>query len=79
MGLWYLMKELFRDRKFRWLLVALLAIVPFEILSLFSIHLPLWIELPLLLAVIVIFGRKVFIGGFRSLMKLNFADIDPTV
>jgi len=61
MGLWYLMKELFRDRKFRWLLVALLAIVPFEILSLFSIHLPLWIELPLLLAVIVIFGRKVFI------------------
>lgn len=76
MGLWYLMNELFRDRKVRWLLAALLAIVPFEILSLFSIHLPLWIELPLLIAVIVVFGRKVFIGGIRSLMKLNFADID---
>ncbi len=70
------MKELFRDRKFRWLLAALLAIVPFEILSLFSIHFPLWIELPLLIAAIVAFGRKVFIGGIRSLMKLNFADID---
>ncbi|MCL4477190.1 MAG: cation-translocating P-type ATPase [Nitrospirae bacterium] len=70
------MNELFRDRKVRWLLAALLAIVPFEILSLFSIHLPLWIELPLLIAVIVVFGRKVFIGGIRSLMKLNFADID---
>ncbi|MDA8239201.1 MAG: cation-translocating P-type ATPase [Nitrospiraceae bacterium] len=70
------MNELFRDRKVRWLLAALLAIVPLEILSLFSIHLPLWIELPLLIAVIVVFGRKVFIGGIRSLMKLNFADID---
>ncbi len=70
------MNELFRDSKVRWLLAALLAIVPLEILSLFSIHLPLWIELPLLIAVIVMFGRKVFIGGIRSLMKLNFSDID---
>ncbi|MEW6714892.1 MAG: cation-translocating P-type ATPase [Nitrospirota bacterium] len=70
------MDELFKNMKFRWLFATLLAIVPLEILSLFSIHLPLWIELPLLIAVIVVFGRKVFIGGIRSLMRLNFADID---
>lgn len=70
------MNELFRDRKFRWLLTTLLAIAPLEILSLFSIHLPLWVELPLLIAVIAAFGKEVFISGTRSLLKLKFSDIN---
>lgn len=60
-----------------WKLVsALIVVVPFEILSFFSIHLPLWFELPVFLIIIIFFGRDVFKSGFKSLAKLNFSDIN---
>jgi len=34
-------KELLTNNKFRWLLASLLVVVPFELLSFFSIHFPL--------------------------------------
>ena len=46
------MKELLKNVKFRWLLVALIIIIPFLVLSYFSIHAALWIELPIFLAII---------------------------
>lgn len=70
------MKELFKNVKFRWLLAALIVIIPFLILSYFSIHAPLWVELPIFSAIIVIFGRKVFLSAFRSLIKLKLSNIN---
>jgi len=70
------MKELLNNNKFRWLIVSLLLVAPFEVLSFLSIHFPLWIELPLFFVIIIIFGRKVFISGSRSLFKLDFSNIN---
>lgn len=70
------MKELFKNIKFRWLLAALIVIIPFLILSYFSIHASLWVELPIFSAIIVIFGRKVFLSAFRSLIKLKLSNIN---
>jgi len=70
------MRERLKNAKFRWLIATLLIIIPFEVLSLFSIHFPLWIELPLFFIVISIFGRSVFLSGIRSLIKLNFSNIN---
>jgi len=67
---------LLKNKKFRWLLATLLIIAPFEILSFFSIDFPLWIELPLALIIIAVFGREVLLSGIRSLLKLNFANIN---
>jgi len=70
------MKELIKNVKFRWLLVALIIIIPFLVLSYFSIHASLWIELPIFLIIIAIFGRKVFISAFKSLIKFNLSNIN---
>jgi len=69
-------RELLQNNKFRYLLLAFLIVLPFEILSLFSIHLPKFIELPLFLALIFIFGRNVFLSGIRSLFHFRFSDIN---
>ena len=69
-------EELLKNNKFRWLIVTLLVVTPFEVLSFFSIHFPLWIELPLFFAGIIIFGKKVFVSGIRSLLKLDFSNIN---
>ena len=62
--------------KIRWLVGALLLIIPLEILSFFSIDLGLWIQLPLFIGIILVFGRSILASGFRSLLKLNFSDIN---
>ncbi len=69
-------KELYSNTKFRWLMAALLVVAPFSALSFFSIHFSLWFELPFFLTIIVIFGRKVFISGVKSLLKFNFSNIN---
>lgn len=67
---------LLKNNKFRSLIVTLLVVAPFEVLSFFSIHLPLWIELPLFFGIIIVFGRRVFISGIRSLVRLDFSNIN---
>ncbi|MBU1290641.1 cation-translocating P-type ATPase [bacterium] len=69
-------EELLKNNKFRWLIATLLVVTPFEVLSFFSIHFPLWVELPLFFAGIIVFGKKVFISGIRSLLKLDFSNIN---
>ena len=69
-------EELLKNKKFRWLIATLLVVAPFEVLSFFSIHFPLWVELPLFFAGIIFFGKKVFISGIRSLLKLDFSNIN---
>lgn len=68
--------DLFKDRKFQYLLLALLLVLPLEVLSLVSIHLPLYFELPFFALLLFIFGRKVFLSGLQSLAHLNFANIN---
>lgn len=67
---------LFRQKKFLLLLGALLIVVPFEILSLLSVHLSPWIEVPLFLGLIIVFGHRVFVSGFKSLFAFNFSNIN---
>jgi len=62
--------------KIWWLVFALLLIAPLEILSFFSINLSIWLKLPFFIAVIFIFGRKIIISGFKSLLKFNFSNIN---
>ncbi len=71
-----LIAELFREHKFKRLFATLALIVPLEILSLFSIHLPWFIEYPLFAGIIYLFGRTVIIGGLQSLLRLNFSNIN---
>ena len=69
-------KELYQNRKFKYLFWALLIVLPFEILSFFSIHLPKIIEIPLFVSFILIFGRNVFKEGIQSLFRLRFSDMN---
>lgn len=71
-----LYEELYQNKKFRYLLWAFLIVLPFEILSFFSIHLPKIIEIPLFITLILIFGRSVFKGGLQSLFHLRFSDMN---
>lgn len=70
------LKELLSEKKFRFLSLIFLLVVPFEIMSLFSIHLPLWFEMPIFLMILFAVGRKVFQSGIESLFHLNFSNIN---
>jgi Cd2+/Zn2+-exporting ATPase len=70
------MRELFKNTRFRWQLAALAVIIPFLILSYFSIHASMWVELPIFGVILVFFGREVFLSAFRSLIKLKFSNIN---
>lgn len=58
------------------LVIALIVIIPLELLSLFSVDLSLWFKLPLFIGIIFIFGRNIFASGAKSLWKLNFSNIN---
>ena len=68
--------SIFGDKKFRWLLVSLVVIIPFEIASLLSASFPLWLELPIFAVIVYVFGKDVFKSGLKSLLKLNFSNIN---
>jgi Cd2+/Zn2+-exporting ATPase len=70
------MKEILEDNKFRWLIITLLIVFSFEFLSFFSVRFPWWIEIPLFFVIIAVFGRKVFVSGIKSLLKLDFSNIN---
>lgn len=71
-----LISEILKETKFKRLTATLLLIIPLEILSLFSIHLPKFVEYPLFTAIIFFFGRDVIIGGLQSLSRLRFSNIN---
>ncbi len=66
----------FEKNKLTLLIISLAIILPLEISSFFSLHLPLSIELPLFLLIIFIFGKDVIKSGIRSLFRLDFSDIN---
>lgn len=71
-----IISEILKETKFKRLAATLLLIIPLEILSLFSIHLPKFIEYPLFAAIIFFFGKDVIIGGLQSLSRLKFSNIN---
>jgi Cd2+/Zn2+-exporting ATPase len=71
-----MLKELLKEPKFIRLAITLLFVVPFEFLSLFSIHLPWFVEYPLFGSIIYFFGKDVIIGGIQSLVRLKFSNIN---
>lgn len=71
-----LISEIFKETKFKRLAATLLLLIPLEILSLFSIHLPAFIEYPLFAGIIYFFGRDVITDGLQSLLRLKFSNIN---
>lgn len=68
--------SLFRDLHFTGLLFSLILAIPIEIFSLMDYHLPLGVEIFLFSALILTWGRWVFIGGLQSLFLGNFANVE---
>lgn len=68
--------SIWSNKKFLLLLVSIAVIIPTEILSLLSVKIPLFIEMPIAIILLYIFGRKVFVNGIKSLLKLNFSSIN---
>lgn len=71
-----MLKDLFQEKKFIRLLAALVVVLPFEFLSFADLHLPLILETGAFLIIAVIFGKKIFKEGFKSLLSLRFSDIN---
>ncbi len=69
-------KDKIKHNKIWWLVIALIFIIPLEILSLFSIELNFWFRLSFFIGIIFIFGRNIFFSGIKSLLKINFSDIN---
>jgi Zn2+/Cd2+-exporting ATPase len=70
------LKELFKRRKFKWLIVALAFSIALLILSFIKIELPLWVGLPIALLIIILVGRKIFLSGIKGLVRLKFSNIN---
>lgn len=70
------MKELLKNSKFRFLLVALAFVAIFEVLSILNIRFNNYIELPVFAAISILIGHKTILSGIRNLLKLNFKSIN---
>lgn len=69
-------KELFSNKEFKLIIIALLIVIPFEALSIMKYHFPLWFEIPFFLGIIGLFGKTVIIDGIKSIFKLKFSSIN---
>lgn len=69
-------KELLTSKKFVYLAVALLAVVPFEIMSLSDKHFSYTVEVAAFLVIAVLFGRTIFVKGIKSLFRVQFSNIN---
>ena len=69
-------KELLTSKKFVYLAIALLAIIPFELMSLSGKHFPYAVEVIAFLAVAILFGHTIFLKGIKSLFRLQFSNIN---
>lgn len=66
---------MFKDIKFFWLIAATILVGILEFLSLGGIHLPSFIEIPFILAIILGVGYKTLWHGLQALLKLEFKSI----
>ncbi|MDQ3019188.1 MAG: heavy metal translocating P-type ATPase [Bacteroidota bacterium] len=70
------MKELISDKKFRFLIAALILVAVFEILSVSNIHLDNRIAIPLFAIICLAIGYKTLWSGLKNLVKFNFKSIN---
>lgn len=70
------MKELLRDKKFKYLLAALFFVFIFEVMSLSNFRLPEWLEIPLFAVICIGIGYPIMWKGIRNLVKFNFKSIN---
>lgn len=68
--------SIWTNKKLVLLLVSIAVIVPMEILSLLSVKIPIYVELPITIVLLYVFGKDVFINGIKSLFKLKFSSIN---
>ena len=69
------MREIFKNAKFRFLFFIAVFVTIVEVLGIFHIHGPQFLEIPFLLGVILIVGRKVLWGGVQSIFSLKITNI----
>lgn len=69
------MMEIFKNPKFRFLLMIATLVVATEVAGIFSFHFPRFIELAFLLPVIFLVGKDVLKGGIESLFSLRLTNM----
>ncbi|CDZ80890.1 putative cadmium-transporting ATPase [Candidatus Rubidus massiliensis] len=67
---------MFKDKKFLWILFISILVVILEILSLADIMLPPYLNIPLLALIILGIGHATLWHGLKSLLTLNFKNIN---
>lgn len=70
------MKELLKDKKFKYLLAALFFVLIFEIMSLMNIHFNDIAEAVLFGLICIAIGYGTILRGIRNLIKFNFSSIN---
>lgn len=68
--------NLWRDTKFRWLILSIAVVAVFEFLSLAGWHLPPVFGAPFFAAIIIAIGHRTLFNGLKALTKLNFKSIN---
>ena len=69
------MNQILKNKSFQFLLLNAFLVLTLEILGIFSIHLPLIIEVPFFLIIIVFIGKNVLKGGLQGLFTLKFSNM----
>ena len=69
-------QKLSQNRNFRWLVAGLALVAPLEVLSLFHFRVTPWAQIPLLALLALFFGRNLLLSGLRSLIRLDFSNMN---
>jgi Zn2+/Cd2+-exporting ATPase len=69
-------QKLSQNRNFRWLVAGLALVAPLEVLSLFDFRVTPWAQIPLLALLALLFGRNLLLSGLRSLIRLDFSNMN---
>jgi Cd2+/Zn2+-exporting ATPase len=69
-------QKLSQNRNFRWLVAGLALVAPLEVLSIFDLRVALWAQVPLIALLALLFGRSLLLSGLRSLIRLDFSNMN---
>jgi Cd2+/Zn2+-exporting ATPase len=69
------MNTVFKNKNLKLLTLVAGVVLILEILGIFNIHLPIVIEIPIFVLVILTIGRKVLTGGLEALVHLKFSNM----
>jgi Cd2+/Zn2+-exporting ATPase len=69
-------QKLSQNRNFRWLVAGLALVAPLEVLSIFDLRVALWAQIPLIALLALLFGRNLLLSGLRSLIRLDFSNMN---